>query len=697
MSRSIDEAIPHHALGGLLSWIMHRGPDGGGIFRDRTTASDESVLDIGLAHARLSILDHAGGFQPMVSTVSPIERVGGVAPELIELTSQGPKLRQVQTQLSATLGDCDGLLALVFNGCIYNHRDLRRELETQGCKFTSDHSDTEVILQGFRIWGTELIHRLDGMFAIAMYDRTRGQVVLMRDAAGQKPLWYSDTAVASQPQRSQAPVITSQRALMFSSLPAPLLAAIATASPGGVHPQFLTRWLHQGYDWHSPYGPVQQVPPGEMIIWPPGSERTGLKTDAWTRPSQVKLPERSTRQDTALTVDRLDQLLQEVVPMHLDADVPLGCFLSGGIDSSLIASYARRHRADLRAFTVAMPQGAYDESPLARQIAAHLKLNHEVLACDAKNAAADLVALINSLGMPLGDSSLLPTYWVSKAAQQHVRVALSGDGGDELFGGYDRYRAVSLMQRWGGLIRRVPFTPDPDLSPRSRRTRVSRLLSATRNLGYIDLTAIFPSPMLRALMPQHAGTQGLPHDVQVSPEGKLPVDPLRLDFDTYLPGDLMTKVDMASMAVALEVRSPLLAQPIRDAALATPLEQLMPGGQRKGLLRALARRHLPQEIVDGPKRGFAIPLGDWFRTDFGGLRSLLLDHLTSREPFGSPALGIDLDQQYIRRLLDEHLGMGTCSQPVTDHSQRLYMLLVLSIWLKSLSSHAGTLGRARPS
>lgn len=688
LTRPMDQAIPQHALGGLLSWIMHRGPDGGGVFRDRSTASDDAVIDIGLAHARLSILDHAGGFQPMVSTVAPIEPVGGISPELIELTRGGMVRRPVTHNRSDVLGDCDGLLAVVFNGCIYNHRALRSELQAAGHRFASDHSDTEVILHGFRQWGTGLIHRLDGMFAIVIFDRTRGQVTLMRDAAGQKPLWYCETSIASMPQRGGMIQPTGERALMFSSLPAPLLATVFAASPAGVDLQSLTRWLYQGYDTQSLYGPIRQVAPGDAVVWPPASARQALKADAWSAQASVRLPARNAHGSTVLTVDAVDGLLQQVMPTHLDADVPLGCFLSGGIDSSLIAAYAKRHHPNLRAFTVAMPEGSFDESPMARKIASHLKIDHQVLACDASRAASDLVHLITLLGLPLGDSSLLPTFWVSKAARQHVRVALSGDGGDELFGGYERYRAATMLGRWGGWLKRWPLVPTLGLSPRSRRTRAARLLAAARNLGYTDLTAIFPSPMLRQLMPQHATNSGLPCNVLVSPEGIAPTDPLRLDFDTYLPGDLMAKVDTASMAVALEVRAPLLAQPIRDAALSASLDSLMPGGQRKGLLRALARRHLPAEIVDAPKRGFAIPLGDWFRSDFGQLRQLLLDHLTSSEPFGKPALGIDLHQPTIRRMLDEHLGMGSCSHPIVDHSQRLYMLLALSIWAKGLSASA---------
>jgi asparagine synthase (glutamine-hydrolysing) len=624
----------------------------------------------------------------MVSTISPIEPVGRISPELIELAAGGSMRRSISHTRSDTLGDCDGLLAVTFNGCIYNHRELRSELIALGHRFNSDHSDTEVILHGFRQWGTGLIHRLDGMFAIAVYDRTRGQVTLMRDAAGQKPLWYCETGVASMPAGTQRVQATGERVLMFASLPAPLLATVFAASPAGVDLQSLTRWLHQGYDTQSLYGPIRQVFPGEVVVWPPVSSRQGIKADKWSEQRSVELPARSRVAGGGLNADALDARLQQIMPMHLDADVPLGCFLSGGIDSSLIAAYASKHRADLRAFTVAMPAGSYDESPLARQIAHHLKIDHQVLACDAGSAASDLVQLISLLGLPLGDSSLLPTYWVSRAARQHVRVALSGDGGDELFGGYDRYRAARLLARWKSWLSRVPVAPGLGLDPKSRRTRAARLLTAARNLGYVDLTAIFPSPMLRALMPQHAGASGLPCEVLVSPEGLAPKDPLRLDFDTYLPGDLMMKVDTASMAVALEVRAPLLSQPIRDAALATPLETLMPGGRLKGLLRELAGRHLPADITRAPKRGFSIPLGDWFRSDFGKLRQLLLDHLTSSEPFGKSSLGIDLHRPTIQRLLDEHLGMGSCSRPMVDHSQRLYMLLTLSIWAKGLSSHA---------
>ena len=375
------------------------------------------------------------------------------------------------------------------------------------------------------------------------------------------------------------------------------------------------------------------------------------------------------------------EIIERAVISRLEADVPLGVFLSGGIDSALIAAIAHQHRPDIKTFTVRMPDKRYDESEAAQQTADEIGTDHTTLDCDP-NPANDLIMLIEQLGLPFGDSSLLPTYWVSKAARQHIKVALSGDGGDELFGGYRRHSIAPMLNRWHHLLKFIPTTLLNQRQPGSRSTYLARLSTAARYGGYSELLAIFPTPDLRKLM-------SIVDDDPPDFDRFYRVDdPLREDFTNYLPDDLLRKTDTASMAVGLEVRAPFLARDLVEAAMRTPLNVLMPNGERKGLLKQVARKYLPDHIVDRPKQGFAIPIGEWFRTDYGHMRQLLHDHLHSTDPFpGLEDAGVNINMKFVNQMLKEHDAAGEKSiNPWhgRDHSQRLYMLLVLSIWSKWL-------------
>jgi asparagine synthase (glutamine-hydrolysing) len=330
-----------------------------------------------------------------------------------------------------------------------------------------------------------------------------------------------------------------------------------------------------------------------------------------------------------------------------------------------------------------MPDARFDESAFAQAAADALGTRHTTLDC-ATSPAQDLVHLIHQIGLPFGDSSLLPSYWLCRAAREHVTVALSGDGGDEFFLGYDRYVATRFLTPSIKVVGRLsnPLARTPD--PKSRRARAARLLDAAQGQGYFDLLSIFPSSMLRPLVTPSDFDRAMSslEGVRIRTPGVAAAH----DAHFYLPYDLMRKSDSASMSVALEVRSPFLDPLLAGTALSSRVESLMPAGERKGLLRAVARKYLPPEIVDRPKQGFAIPIGEWFRTDYGGMKQLLMDHLNSAEPWGPPSLGIDLNMKFVRRMIDEHMGTGPSGRIVRDHSQRLYMLLVLSIWAKWVGS-----------
>ncbi len=650
------EAIPEAWLDILDDSIKHRGPDGQGRFRDRAVREDGTVVDVALVHRRLSIIDHEGGHQPMVHDGERLR------PDLTYQPGEPPVV-------ASEVEPDKPLVAVVFNGCIYNHRELRKELEGQGCVFETDHSDTEVLVHGWRVWGLRQVHELDGMYTVITWDRATGQLSWGRDLAGEKPLYQG--------------ALPSKARILVSCIP-----SLAEHGHVEIYLPGFEAWIQTGTEFIPPL-PAFGVDPRESCICPEFPRQGAEPRDPKYAKSLIRsarlrhrLPERGQSGGRDLrSPERLDELVERAINTRLEADVPLGVFLSGGIDSAIIAAITHRNRPDVKAFTMRMPDPRFDESNAATETAKHIGIEHHILDCDP-HPAQDLVMLIEQLGLPFGDSSLLPTYWVSKAAREHVKVALSGDGGDELFGGYRRHTIAPMLNKWHRLLRMFPTSLLDQRQPGSRSTYLARLVTAARFGGYHDLLAIFPTPDLRQLIPSIEGDPtGYDRFYRVN-------DPLREDFTHYLPDDLLRKTDTASMAVGLEVRVPFLAKELVEAALRTPLDILMPHGQRKGLLKQVARRYLPDHIVDRPKQGFAIPIGEWFRSDYGGMRQLLYDHLHSTDPFpGLAEAGVELNMKFVERMLREHDAAGEKSiNPWhgRDHSQRLYMLLVLSIWAKWL-------------
>lgn len=652
------EAIPEAWLDVLDSGIKHRGPDGQGRFRDRATRPDGTIVDVAFVHRRLSILDHAGGHQPMVHDGQRLR------PDLTYQPGETPKLAH-------ELCPDKPLVAVVFNGCIYNQHELRTELTQQGAWFETDHSDTEVLVHGWRRWGLQLHEYLEAMHAWTIWDRHAGQLSWSRDYCGEKPLFegisdYGRTYWLTS-SLSVAPFV-HQHVLRDQRFTGPTIG-----------------WICRGADRSTPlthaWTTFAQV--SSSVPAPPSkgaNNEWGGNLKAWHRADRHmgNLPRRS---HDELSSDRAERLLLHAVTDRLESDVPLGVFLSGGIDSGLIAAIAKREIADLKTFTVRMPDARFDESEAAAETANVIGSAHTTLDCNP-DPAADLVYLIEQLGLPFGDSSLLPTYWLCKTAREHVKVALSGDGGDELFGGYRRHTIAPTLNRWHNVLRLIPIRLLDRRIPGSRGEYLSRLAITARYGGYPELLAIFQTPDLRRLLPSIGGEDpGNESFERVD-------DPLRYDFQHYLPDDLLRKTDTASMAVALEVRAPFLAHKLVEAALRTPLDTLMPNNERKGLLKQVARKYLPDHIVDRPKQGFAIPIGQWFRDDYGGLRQLLYDHLESADPFpGLASAGVEINMGFVRQMLSEHDAAGERSiNPWhgRDHSQRLYMLLVLSIWAKWL-------------
>jgi asparagine synthase (glutamine-hydrolysing) len=621
--RTDGKPIPETWLDVIDERIADRGPDGEGRFRDRLEVRDDDGprhVEVALVNRRLAIIDPADGAQPMLS----------------------PRGRS----------DAEGPLAVVFNGCIYNHRELRRKLVARGHAFTTDHSDTEVLLHGHREWGRRLQEHLEGMYAFALWDRNAASLTLARDWFGEKPLFYRmDTAAAG-------------RGTLIAASSAAAVSAIrggTAGSPGDLR-DWLAEYLRAGYAGAGPTlsaegARIEKVAPSGRFDKDAKGEADGPSARA---------------EEAADDPAAIEALIERAVGRRLEADVPLGCFLSGGVDSSLIAYFAHKLKPDLHTFCVRMPDTRYDESEHAQRVAEHLGTNHTTLDLEA-DPAGDLVKLITGLGQPFGDSSILPTYWVSKAARAHVKVALSGDGGDELFVGYERYFAANWLARHWRVLRRIPQWLLHRTDPKTFMHKLGRLGEMARH--YEDLGAMATESIFNAEQIAEALGENLPPSVDDdagSDESALAAL-RRADLGGYLPDDLLCKVDTASMAVGLEVRCPYLDRDLADAIIAAPIDRLIPGRRRKGLLRTIARAHLPASAVDRPKMGFAIPIGDWFRTDFCGMRGLLLDHLHSAEPFGP----FQIQRSAIRRLLHEHMSGHR------DHGHRLFSLLTLSIWARS--------------
>ncbi|MCP3902388.1 MAG: asparagine synthase (glutamine-hydrolyzing) [Planctomycetes bacterium] len=614
--RTDGKRIPATWIKAIDARIAYRGPDGEGTFRDLVKDDDGNcVAAIVLVHRRLSIIDHAGGAQPMVSKRGRSEE--------------------------------EGLVAVISNGCIYNHRALRSELEAAGHEFVSDHSDTEVLIHGYREWGPQLTDHLEGMYALAIWDRARCSLVLARDWFGEKPLYVRHGIGANE------------RILAFSS-DARSLAHLTKARLPETDDGFVREWgdryLQLGYNHGGAtvYGSAE----GDAIVSVPPAVSDTI---------DILLPEHA---DRPLDVDAVETLLDSAVAGCLEADVELGCFLSGGVDSSLVALMAKRHRDDLRTFTVRMSDRRYDESGYASAVAKAIGTRHTTLNV-APKPVEDLQFLVRTLGQPFGDSSILPMYWISRAAREHVKVALSGDGGDELFLGYERYLAARHLARFHWLMQLLPPSLLTETHPRSLRHKLGRLGDMARDYsdrGIIATESLFTGAQIAEL------TGRAPRSPARVPAGTDALRTLRrADLLEYLPNDLLVKVDTASMATGLEVRTPLLNRDLVRAALAASTKHLLPRGRRKGLLRAVARRHLPGALVDRAKMGFSIPIGEWFRNDYGSMRTMLLDQLLrSRDPFGP----VPLKRRAVKRMVDEHLARER------DHGQRLFALLTLSMWAR---------------
>jgi len=608
-------------LWAMIATLRHRGPDDEGVWADNRA---------GLAHARLSIIDPSpAGHQPMASR--------------------------------------DGTVWITFNGEIYNFGEIRPELEALGYLFTS-RTDTEVIVNGWHAWGPKIFSRLRGMFALALWDQRTQRLILARDRIGKKPLYYAATAEAFLFGSEIKALLTWPGVLR-----APDLSAI-------------DHYLTLGYvpAPHTAFVNVRKLPAAHYLVI------DACLGGGFTEPEPVRywrLPApRAIRQHRSIAdlQHELITQLEDAVRLRLVSDVPLGAFLSGGIDSSaIVAMMARIGGGMVKTFSIGFSARQYDETRYARMVAQRYATEHQELVIEP-DAVRVLPRLVWHYGEPFADPSAIPTYYVSELARRKVTVALSGDGGDECFLGYNRYKAMRLVSQldrtpeWS----RVALERLLGLVPRSlqRRFKISRVR------GVLQAPAEQPwrryAPLIVALTDydkedayselMQAARDSSAIDLLESyfaEADSLVAGATRADFHTYLPDNLMVKVDVASMAHGLEARSPLLDHVLMEWAAGIPAEVRMARGVTKTLFKSAMEPYLPAELLYRPKKGFSLPVDHWFRNE---LKELAYDVLLSQR---ATERGL-FRQDYVRLLLDEH------SSFARDHHTRLWVLLMLELWFQ---------------
>jgi asparagine synthase (glutamine-hydrolysing) len=559
----------------------------------------------------------------------------------------------------------DGSLWVVFNGEIYNYQDLRRDLLAQGHRF-STNSDTETILHLYEEYGVASFSRLRGMFALAIWNAREQELTLARDRFGKKPLYYAE----------------SPAGLFFGS---ELKCLRAAGVPLELDPEALRLYFQFGYipDPFGPYRTVRKLPPGSWARF--GGGAGPAKGSFWKFPPFTDAPGPQTLSEDE-TARRVRELFDESVRIRMISDVPLGAFLSGGIDSSsVVASMALQSPEPVKTFSIGFEEADFNELPYAAAVARHYRTDHHeiVVRPDSVQLVSQLVRYFDE---PFGDASAIPTFIVSEFARRNVKVALSGDGGDELFGGYrslvrvDKHRFEDGFPRWLRRAMRLAADRLPykaygknHLLMLSRPTALERYFDLNYAPYYLRRELLTPDWML----PADAAylTRTLAH-CMMSGEADILSRAMYFEATANLTGDMLVKVDRMSMANSLEVRCPLLDHKLAELAASIPNRWKLRNGQGKQiLLRALGDR-LDPSLFNRPKMGFAVPLRHWLRTS---LRAFLWDHLTSAAFTGR---GI-ANPGFVRALLDEH------QSGRRNNSTWLWMLLMLELWFRLIEEERG--------
>lgn len=627
VSSEHGDRIDAAAVRTMCDAIFHRGPDDEGIF----------VKDgAGLGMRRLSIIDIAGGHQPVFNE--------------------------------------DGTIWVVYNGEIYNFPELRLELEARGHRFYT-HSDTEVIVHLYEDLGADFVQKIRGMFAFALYDERNHRLLIGRDRLGKKPLHYA---------------LVNGRLLFGSEIKAILAVAPELAT---VNRQALMQYMYFGYvpDPLTAFSPIQKLPPGHLLEFQRGEVQIRKYWD---------LPQYATHQPKSEDecLEELEHRLAEAVRIRLISDVPLGALLSGGTDSStVVALMARASSKPVKTFSIGFRHDDFDESHYARIVARKFETDHHELILEPK-VVETVETLTRGLEEPFGDSSMLPTYYVSCLARQHVTVALSGDGGDELFAGYGRYRIHQSRQ----IFERVPdwarrfyrHKIHPRLPRDMRGRKFSYNVSLPWRERYVDGISFVPAferdmPLLsddfRAVIRESGDPQELMLRYFAQAPATDPVDQmLYVDTKTYMVADILTKVDRMSMATSLEVRVPLLDHIFVEWVTGLPSSWKLRPGRQKYILRKLAERvGVPSEVLYRPKQGFAVPLIDWMRNELKDMiLTILLEPRTLQRGYFEPA--------GVRQLLDEHF------RGRRDQSARIWRLLMFELWHRNFLERSRTAGSMLP-
>lgn len=641
------------ALKAMTDCMALRGPDGEGFWRQGPVA---------LGHRRLSIIDLAGGSQPMQSA--------------------------------------DGRFCVVHNGEIYNFRELRRELEARGARFRTD-SDTEVVLEAYAAWGEASLERLEGMFAFAVWDSGRRCLFCARDRFGKKPFFYTF-------QKGVFCFASELSALSLLARPLPAHVPNPFGAEGDAGPGFLPLGFHLdatalmrylAYEYvptpGTMYREAQSLEPAHCLLVEAGKDAAPAPVRYWDLP----VPEAAPPADEAELSAELERLLARAVRRRLVSDVPLGVFLSGGIDSSIVAGLmARESSGPVMSFSIGFTEASYDESRYARIAARAFGTDHHERILSAAECADELPGIVSRMDVPMADASSAPTWLLSGVARERVTVALGGDGADELWAGYEHYIGYRLAQRYNQLpawLRRHVIEPLVRHLPASSGYINPRLACETflRGAAAPDwlrvqtmLTALGPDLQREVLAPAwlsaHGGEAALEPGTLFSPtrvqyEHWLPREaapPLARAFHVYVRqfmlDDILVKVDRCSMLHSLEVRAPFLDRDVAEFAARLPVSLRLRGFKRKYLLKKAFAGLLPPEILHRNKRGFQIPVAAWLR---GKLKPLM------EELLGEGALRAQglFEPTAVRRLMEAH-----CSGRA-DLRKPLWTLMVLELWLRA--------------
>lgn len=555
----------------------------------------------------------------------------------------------------------DGSTLIAYNGEIYNHPVLRRELESAGAVYTSG-SDTETLLLLYQRYQADMLNHLRGMFAFVLWDSVRRCALIARDRAGEKPLYYYH----------------DRDRFIFASEIKALLAHPDVPRRAAFDAHRLALYLSFGYipAPQTAFAQIHALLPGHLI------ELNLYRTRPLVQPRPYfTLPPLApacpvTEQEEREYAVRVRDAVDEAVQQALLSDVPLGVFLSGGLDSSLIAALMRRRIDRVRTFSIGfVGDASFDETPYAEQVAHALGTEHQTFHVEP-DALALLPRLVWHHDQPFADSSAIPTFLVSQMTREQVTVALTGDGGDELFAGYERFYALTLARRLRAIPPLIWQTAETALAvvpegtdyynPVRRARRFVRAASYPESRAYFDWVRIFSADQVHQLTGR--GDDPAAEQFAHLYTGSGANAALAANFRTYLPDDLLIKTDRSSMAVSLETRAPFLDVRVIELAARIPLNLKLRGRTTKYILKRAARGLLPDAIIDRPKHGFGVPLGAWLRRDQTSVRELLLDQRTRERGL--------LDGATVAALLDEH------ASGQRDHGQRIWALLTLELWYR---------------